>query len=128
MNEQSWLGKRLARIRTSRQRSGDAGEQQALDFLEQAGLKLVQRSFVCKGGEIDLIMRDQSSLVFIEVRSRADKSFGGAVASVTASKQRRMVHAAQIYLQSITGNPACRFDVCAIDGGELTWLKNVITA
>lgn len=127
MSEQSWLGKRLASIRTSRQRSGDAGEELALQHLQQAGLQLIERSFICKGGEIDLIMRDQKTLVFVEVRTRASKAFGGAVASVTATKQKRMVHAAQVYLQTLKTTPACRFDVVAIEAGELQWLKNVIT-
>ncbi|CAN5900371.1 YraN family protein [soil metagenome] len=128
MAEQSWLGKRLATLRTSRQRTGDEGEERALVYLQHAGLKLVQRSFLCKGGEIDLIMQDQASLVFVEVRARASDRFGGALASVTPAKQRRMVHAAQVYLQTLKATPACRFDVVAIEGGELHWLKNVITA
>ena len=127
MAEHSWLGKRMASLRTSRQRTGDEGEEQALQYLIAAGLSLVQRSFLCKGGEIDLIMRDQASLVFVEVRKRASKQFGGAVASVTAAKQKRMVHAAQVYLQRQKSIPACRFDLIAIDDGEVTWLKNVIT-
>lgn len=127
MIEQSWLGKRMAAMRTSRQRSGDEGEERALGYLREAGLSLVQRSFLCKGGEIDLIMQDQDSLVFVEVRIRASAQFGGAAASVTLAKQKRMVHAAQRYLQSLNNTPACRFDVIAIDDGKITWLKNVIT-
>jgi putative endonuclease len=127
MIEHTWLGKRMASLRTSRQRTGDEGEEQALQYLIAAGLTLVRRSFLCKGGEIDLIMRDQASLVFVEVRKRASKQFGGAVASVTPAKQKRMVHAAQVYLLTQKANPACRFDLIAIDDGEITWLKNVIT-
>jgi putative endonuclease len=127
MIEHTWLGKRMASLRTSRQRTGDEGEEQALQYLIAAGLTLVRRSFLCKGGEIDLIMRDQASLVFVEVRKRASKQFGGAVASVTPTKQKRMVHAAQVYLLTQKANPACRFDLIAIDDGEITWLKNVIT-
>jgi putative endonuclease len=126
--ETSWLTKRLASLRTSRQRVGDAGEERALQHLEHAGLKLVQRNFLCKGGEIDLVMRDGVTLVFIEVRSRASSQFGGAIASVTPAKQRCMVHAAQTYLQKLRDVPACRFDVVALDGDQITWLQNVITA
>ena len=128
MLEHTWLGKRMASLRTSRQRTGDEGEEQALQYLIAAGLSLIQRSFLCKGGEIDLIMRDQTSLVFIEVRKRASTQFGGAVASVTPAKQKRMVHAAQVYLQAQKTIPACRFDLIAIDGDEITWLKNIIVA
>lgn len=127
MTESSWLAKRLATLRTPQQRSGDEGEERALAHLQAAGLRLVQRSFLCKGGEIDLIMRDQTHLVFVEVRRRAHDRFGGAVASVTPTKQRRMVHAAQVYLQKIRSQPACRFDLVAIEGEELIWLKNIIS-
>ena len=127
MTESNWLARRLAAIRTSKQRIGDAAEQQALLHLQTQGLQLVQRSFLCKGGEIDLIMRDGRHLVFVEVRKRSSKKFGGALASVTSSKQKRLVHAAQVYLQNMKPVPACRFDLVAIEGAELIWLKNVIS-
>ena len=127
MTESNWLSRRLAAIRTSKQRIGDAAEQQALLHLQTQGLQLVQRSFLCKGGEIDLIMRDGRHLVFVEVRKRSSKKFGGALASVTSSKQKRLVHAAQVYLQNMKPVPACRFDLVAIEGEELIWLKNVIS-
>nr|WP_315481632.1 YraN family protein [uncultured Undibacterium sp.] len=127
MTESNWLARRLAAIRTSKQRIGDAAEQQALLHLQTQGLQLVQRSFLCKGGEIDLIMRDGRHLVFVEVRKRSSKKFGGALASVTSSKQKRLVHAAQVYLQNMKPVPACRFDLVAIEGEELIWLKNVIS-
>ncbi|MBC3833439.1 YraN family protein [Undibacterium amnicola] len=127
MTESNWLARRLAALRTSKQRIGDAAEQQALLHLQTQGLQLVQRSFLCKGGEIDLIMRDGRHLVFVEVRKRSSKKFGGALASVTSSKQKRLVHAAQVYLQNMKPVPACRFDLVAIEGEELIWLKNVIS-
>ena len=118
MTESNWLARRLAAIRTSKQRSGDAAEQQALLHLQAQGLQLVQRSFLCKGGEIDLIMRDGKHVVFVEVRQRSSKQFGGALASVTPSKQKRLVHAAQVYLKNMKPLPACRFDVVAIEGKD----------
>ncbi|WMW81098.1 YraN family protein [Undibacterium cyanobacteriorum] len=124
----NWLSKRLAAIRTSKQRSGDAAEERALQYLQAQGLRLVERSFLCKGGEIDLLMQDGSCLVFVEVRQRADRRFGGAIASVTAAKQKRMVHAAQVYLQALSSLPPCRFDLVAIEGDQLHWLKNIISA
>jgi putative endonuclease len=126
MAESSWLAKRLGALRTDKQRTGDAAEEQALIYLQKAGLQLVQRSFLCKGGEIDLIMRDQQYLVFVEVRKRKNAQFGGALASITASKQKRLVHAAQVYLKSVKPLPPCRFDVVAIEADQLQWLKNVI--
>lgn len=128
MTDATWLSKRLANLRTSRQRTGDLGEEQALHYLESKGCQLLQRSFVCKGGEIDLIMRDGNSLVFVEVRKRATEAFGGAAASITPTKQKRMTRAAQVYLQSLSTLPACRFDAVLIEAEQISWLKNVITA
>lgn len=112
--------------RTDKQITGSAGEDAALAHLEQNGLTLLQRNFRCKGGEIDLVMKERATLVFVEVRKRADTRHGGAAASVTAHKQRRLILAAQIYLQRFKMPPACRFDVVAIDGTKMNWLKNVI--
>lgn len=114
--------------RTARQLQGQAGEDSALDYLIRNGLTLVERNFRCRGGEIDLIMHQQDVLVFVEVRRRADNRHGGAAASVTAAKQVRLILAAQVYLQRYRNPPACRFDVIAIDGTALTWLKNAIQA
>lgn len=118
----------ITRRRTAKQVEGDAGEDQALRFLEKQGLKLVERNFRCKGGEIDLIMQDGRSLVFVEVRKRAASNYGSAAASVTARKQARLVIAAQTFLQRYTMPPACRFDVIAIDGEAMEWLQNAIEA
>jgi putative endonuclease len=114
--------------RTGRQIEGQAAEDQALRHLSQQGLTLVERNFRCKGGEIDLIMQEQAALVFVEVRKRADRRYGGAAASVTAAKQARLIIAARTYLQRYKHPPACRFDVVAIDGAQLAWLKNAIEA
>lgn len=118
----------LGRPRTAKQIDGDAGEEHALQHLQRHGLSLVERNFRCKGGEIDLIMQEQKTLVFVEVRKRADGRHGGAAASVTAHKQRRLIIAAQTFLQRYRMPPACRFDVVAIDGDALNWLKNAIEA
>jgi putative endonuclease len=112
--------------RTDKQVQGQAGEDAALSHLEHHGLTLVTRNFRCKGGEIDLVMHDKNALVFIEVRKRADTRHGGAAASVTSAKQTRLIIAAQIYLQRYKMPPACRFDVVAIDGDQLNWIKNAI--
>ena len=118
----------LARRRTARQITGQAGEDAALAHLQSHGLTLVERNFRCKGGEIDLIMRERDALVFVEVRKRADAKHGGAAASVTARKQARLVAAAQVFLQRYRMPPPCRFDVIAIDGGDIAWLTNAIEA
>lgn len=118
----------LRRKPTARQVIGLAGEEAALHYLTQQGLTLVTRNFRCKGGEIDLIMQAHGALVFVEVRKRAPGRHGSAADSVTRAKQSRLIIAAQIYLQRYKMPPACRFDVIAIDGEEITWLKNAIQA
>lgn len=114
--------------KTVQQVAGQAGEDAALAYLTAQGLTLLQRNFRCKGGEIDLVMQDGAALVFVEVRQRANLRHGGAAASVTRSKQARLIIAAQIYLQRYRMPPACRFDVIAIDGAKLEWLRNAIDA
>lgn len=114
------------RSRTSQQIKGQAGEDAALAYLLAQGQTLLQRNFRCKGGEIDLVMQENQVLVFVEVRRRANLRHGGAAASVTRSKQARLILAAQIYLQRYRMPPACRFDVIAIDGEHLEWLQNAI--
>jgi len=109
-----------------RQMQGQAGEQRALAYLAQHGLKLVEANFHCKGGEIDLILRDGAALVFVEVRQRAAGTHGGAAASITAAKIRRVVRAAQTYLLRFERVPPCRIDVVAIDGEHLEWLRDAI--
>jgi putative endonuclease len=119
-----------SRSKPDTQTRGAAAEDAALAHLQRAGLALVERNYrVAAGpsrraGEVDLILRDRDgTLVFVEVRARADASHGGAAASVTAAKQRRIVYAAQHYLLRHASPPPCRFDVVAIDGTELTWLQ-----
>lgn len=114
------------RRRTDKQIIGENAEDRALEYLQQQGMTLVERNFRCKGGEIDLIMQERNTLVFVEVRKRADTRYGGAAASVTARKQARLVLAAQLFLQRFRMPPACRFDVIAMDGEAVSWLKNAI--
>ena len=111
---------------TEKQRIGDFGEAQALSYLQQHQLTLVERNFRCKGGEIDLVMHTDAVLVFVEVRNRSVGRHGTATDSITHSKQKRLIVAAQIYLQRYRHPPPCRFDVVAIDGTVITWLKNAI--
>jgi putative endonuclease len=115
-------GKRLSQ----KQEQGRRWEQAALAHLQRHALVLVEANFLCKGGEIDLVMRDGATLVFVEVRRRADRAAGGAAASITPAKIRRLVRAASVYLLRFATPPPCRFDVVAIDGEALDWLKNAI--
>ncbi|MDN4056802.1 YraN family protein [Massilia sp. YIM B02769] len=113
---------------SQKQTQGRDWEQTALRYLKRQGLSFIEANFTCKGGEIDLIMRDGDTIVFVEVRQRADSKHGGAAASITPAKIRRLVRAAQVYLLRFPRLPPCRFDVIAIDGEELTWLRNAIEA
>ena len=112
----------------SAQGRGVAAEAAALAFLTRQGLTLVQCNFRCRGGEIDLIMQERDTLVFVEVRQRSSRSHGGALASVTPLKQKRLIIAAQQYLQRYRLPPACRFDVIAYDDDQMQWLKNAFDA
>jgi putative endonuclease len=121
--------------RTARQQSGDAAEARALQHLLAQGLTLVQRNYrvargpSARGGEVDLILRDRDgTLVFVEVRARADASHGGAAATVGHAKQRRVLYAAQHYLLRLAQVPPCRFDVVAIDGESLEWIPGAFDA
>ncbi|GJI97475.1 UPF0102 protein [Duganella caerulea] len=111
---------------TEQQRLGRLGEDRALAHLSAAGLVLVERNFLCKAGEIDLIMQHGAHLVFVEVRRRAGSRYGGAAASVTPAKQRRLINAAQFYLLRYRHLPPCRFDLVAIDGEKLSWMQNTL--
>jgi putative endonuclease len=113
--------------KSEKQEQGDLYESIAQSHLEKAGLRLVESNYRVQGGEIDLIMRDGAYLVFVEVRQRESPDFGGAIASVTRHKVKRLVLAAQVYLK-MTGqtNSPCRFDLVAFDGMKLVWLKNII--
>ena len=111
---------------------GDDAEARALAHLRRHGLTLVERNYrvaagpAGRGGEVDLIVRDRDgTLVFVEVRQRRDASHGGAAASVGAAKQRRLVYAAQHYLQRHAASPPpCRFDVVALEGdARIEWLR-----
>ena len=106
-------------VRSPSQRQGDAAEDVALEFLRAQGLELLARNVGRRFGEVDLLMRDGREWVFVEVRSRTGARYGGAVASVTPAKQRRIRLQAQLMMQRQFGAgpwPACRFDVCALDG------------
>lgn len=113
---------------SDKQDQGRHWEQVALAHLKRHGLVLVEANFQCKGGEIDLVMRDSDTLVFVEVRQRASRSAGGAAASITPAKIRRLVRAAQFYLLRLPQAQPCRFDVVAIEGEQLDWLRNAFEA
>lgn len=114
---------------TTRQQKGQAGEDAAAAYLTRHGLRLVERNFRVRGGEIDLICQDGPLWVFVEVRLRSRADYGGAAASITAAKQGRLILAARYWLaRSGRGEEPCRFDCVLIDGERLTWLRDAFSA
>jgi len=115
----------------SRQAAGMAAEQQALDYLLAQGLLLLARNWRCKRGELDLVMLDRDTVVFVEVRYRLHSGYGGALGSIDVRKQEKLTLAAQYFLQKEPrwASHPCRFDVIALQGSghsgtPLDWLKN----
>ena len=116
---------------TKQKKRGDWAEALALAHLSQQGLQLYQRNYQCKTGEIDLIMKDQDTLVFVEVRFRSDSTRGSPLETVTVSKQKKIIRTASFFLQQHYGDrwPACRFDVVGIlkkktCETEINWIKS----
>lgn len=113
---------------SSRQKAGQAAEQQALQYLQGQGLHLLAQNWRCKRGELDLVMLDSDTVVFVEVRYRQHAQWGGALASIDARKRQKLILAAQTFLQqeSRWANNPCRFDVIAIDSStpDMNWLRN----
>lgn len=113
--------------RTPAQEAGNTAEARARKVLELAGLTLVARNWLCRHGELDLIMQDGPTLVFVEVRQRRKGFHATAAESIDNRKRMRIIRAAQHYLQTLPDSPPpCRFDVVCIDGpapsGQLQWL------
>ena len=107
---------------------GAAAEALAAEFLQSRGLAVVKRNYRCRGGEIDLIARDGTTLVFVEVRLRSSNAFGGALESITAAKRRRLKFAAGLFLSGLAREPPCRFDAILLDSLDLArieWLVNI---
>jgi putative endonuclease len=112
---------------------GAAFEARAQEFLQRQRLRFVARNVSCRGGEIDLVMRERDgALVFVEVRARAQRRYGGAAASIGWQKKQRIVRAAQHFLVTrvshLRDQPACRFDVIAFEAGRLVWLRDAFRA
>ena len=105
---------------------GSAAEEAAARFLTGRGLELLQRNYRCRFGEIDLILRDGRTLVFVEVRYRASKAFGGAAESITHAKRDKLLRAARHYMAEHQRFPACRFDALLLDGDNdnVEWVTN----
>ena len=107
-------------------RRGAAAEALAESFLNARGLAIAHRNYRCRFGEIDLIARDGTTLVFVEVRQRRYENYGSAAESITAAKRARLLAAARHYLARTGDASSCRFDVVLIRGDEqrIEWIRN----
>lgn len=109
-------------------RSGEQAEALAADFLRGKGLRITAKNYRSRYGEIDLIAREGATVVFVEVRSRASEAYGGAAASITASKREKLLKTARHYLAGVTPLPPCRFDAVLVTGEppRIEWIRNAI--
>lgn len=116
------------------QRQGSKAEDRAAAHVQGAGARILGRNLLCRAGEIDLVCLDGTVLAFIEVRHRHNARFGGAAASVDHVKRQRLARAASYFLPRLAQRyfngrtPRCRFDVIAIEGMDLSWLKGAFEA
>ena len=109
---------------------GAAMEEAAARHLQAAGLRIAQRNYRCRRGEIDLIAWDGGTLVFVEVRFRRNDQFGSASSTVDRRKQDKLLATAENYLQRHKLDCPCRFDVVAIEGGpdNIQWIPHAFEA
>lgn len=117
-------------MQMNRNNAGYEAEKLAATFLQNHGLKLVIKNYHCRFGEIDLIMQEANTLVFVEVRLRKSNQFGGANASITKQKQEKLIATAEHYLQQ-HGESACRFDAVLMQNHNLEnieWIRNAFDA
>ena len=110
----------------NKRKIGSFYEKMAADYLISQGVMILERNYRNPYGEIDLIgLTPEGWLIFVEVKYRATTTSGEATAAVDFKKQRRISRAAQFYLLRYGyGEPPCRFDVVAIDGDEIQWIRN----
>lgn len=107
--------------------TGKEAEHLAAQFLQRQHLILLEKNYCCRFGEIDLIMREGTTLVFVEVRMRSNNSFGGAAASITTAKQSKLIRAARHYLSRLNATPPCRFDAVLLTGHrdqKIEWIRD----
>jgi putative endonuclease len=117
-------------MKINKNNAGLEAEKLAGTFLINNGLKLLNQNYHCRFGEIDLIMQDADTIVFVEVRLRTNHQFGGAGMSITPQKQAKLIKTAQYYLQSHRDS-ACRFDAILmnkVDIKHIEWIRNAFDA
>jgi len=110
---------------------GQLTELLAQEFLTGQGLTFVERNYHCRQGEVDIIMLEGDTYVFIEVKYRKSNTYGGAIAAISASKQKKIKHCVTFYLHQVglnEYNTPCRIDVITLEGDinqpDINWIKN----
>lgn len=122
------------RKKTSKSETGENAENAACQYLQQQGLKLIERNYFCPRGEIDLIMKDANTTIFVEVRYRRNIRFGSGAESVDWRKQEKLLATAAHYLQSHpkAAKGACRFDVVSLTEQDhqpkIEWINDAFQA
>ena len=108
---------------------GRIAEEEACNFLQKKGLKLIEKNYSCRSGEIDLVMQDKQELVFVEVRYRANNEYGSALDSVDQHKIQKIISAASHYLSNHKIDQPIRFDVVGFDASfKPNWISNAFSA
>lgn len=110
------------------QQIGFAAEKQAREYLSRHGMRWITSNYRCRWGEVDLVMSEGELLVFVEVRSRVSAVYGGALESITYTKQKKIMSTATHYMtaKKLYNTHSCRFDVVCIQGPDarIEWIKN----
>ena len=112
--------------RTTTRAIGNDAERRAEEFLKKQNIKILEKNFTLRSGEIDIIALDKQSLVFVEVRYRKNNLFGDPAETVNWKKQKKIINTANIYLQMKPdfSQYSCRFDVISIQGTKINWIQN----
>lgn len=112
-----------------RKQRGDSVEKAAVAFLRSKGYEVIVENYRCPEGELDIVCRDGEEIVFVEVRSRADARFGGALYAVSQAKQQQVARVAQAFLsRTRSHSDTCRFDVVAVTGDEIEHIIDAFRA
>ena len=113
----------------NRRRIGTAHEQEAADYLEQEGFRIIGRNFACRSGEIDIIARNRRVTAFVEVKRRTTERFGRPAEAVTGQKRRHILRTAQVYMQENGLEDApVRFDIVEVTSSEIRHLEGAFDA
>lgn len=108
---------------------GNLAETEACKYLQKQGLKLIEKNYHCRSGEIDLIMQDKDQIVFVEVRYRKNNSHGSALDTVNQTKIKKIISTANHYLVQHKLDKPTRFDVIGFDASdEPKWVSNAFQA